>query len=65
MRTVNKYVRKGVNFNVDSEYQRKLLEWITRKSNGNFSGFIKTVMYVAMTAELKQQRERSDSTADD
>lgn len=62
---MSKYVRKGVNFNVDNEHQRKILEWAARKGRDNFSGFVKTILYAAMTAELKQKRDRSDSTTDD
>ncbi|OMD32099.1 hypothetical protein [Paenibacillus odorifer] len=62
---MSKYVRKGVNFNVDNEHQRKVLEWAARKGRDNFSGFVKAILYAAMSAELKQKRDCSDSSADD
>lgn len=62
---MSKYVRKGVNFNVDNKHQRKILEWATDRGSDNFSGFVKAILYAAMTAELKQKRDRSDSSADD
>ncbi|MEK5396041.1 hypothetical protein [Paenibacillus sp. FSL K6-2859] len=62
---MSKYVRKGVNFNVENEHQRKVFAWAKKKSPKNFSGFVKALLYAAMTAELEQKRDRSDSTADD
>lgn len=43
-----RYVRKAVSFNVDNAHQRELLEWLTLQS-GNFSGYVKTVLYAHMT----------------
>lgn len=62
---MSKFVRRGVNFNVENEHQRKLVEWITRKSPKNFSGFVKSVLYAAMSEDLKQKRKAADDSAKD
>ncbi|MNW54538.1 hypothetical protein D3C74_321430 [compost metagenome] len=62
---MSKFVRRGVNFNVENEHQRKLVEWITRKSPKNFSGFVKSVLYAAMITESQQKRKAADDSAKD
>ncbi|GGF88678.1 hypothetical protein GCM10010916_02470 [Paenibacillus abyssi] len=42
---MNRFVRKPVVFNVENEHQRELYERVMRKCKGNFSGYIKTVLY--------------------
>ncbi|CAM2950169.1 hypothetical protein PASE110613_09015 [Paenibacillus sediminis] len=49
---MNNFVRKAVSFNVDNAHQRELYEWVTLQSVGNFSGYVKTVLYAAMTAKI-------------
>ncbi|MCT2195209.1 hypothetical protein M3G15_08650 [Paenibacillus sp. p3-SID1389] len=64
---MSKFVRRGVNFNVENEHQWKLVEWVTRKSPRNFSGFVKSVLYAAMITEeaaLEQKRKTADDSAD-
>lgn len=61
----NKYVRKGVNFNVDNPHQRVLYDWVTRQSKRNFSGYVKNVLFAQMERTLEKERSSSDSSTDD
>lgn len=70
---MSKFVRKGVNFNVDNAHQNELLAWVMTESANNFSGYVKTVLYAAMVnkkaglyARLNETvNDRADSSTDD
>lgn len=59
-----KYVRKAVNFNVENAHQRELYEWAMARSNGNFSGFIKAVLYAHKNVIDSNADKRSDGKPD-
>lgn len=57
------FVRKAVSFNVNNAHQRDLYEWAMARSNGNFSAFVKSVLYAHKSANVIDAR--SDKRSDD
>ncbi|WP_164762991.1 hypothetical protein [Paenibacillus humicus] len=45
------FVNKPVSFNLANAHQRELYEWVAAKSAGNFSGYVKALLFAAMSAD--------------
>lgn len=39
------YVKRQIVFNTENTHQRELYEWVSAQSGGNFSGFVRTVLF--------------------
>lgn len=62
----DQYVRKAVSFNINNAHQRELLDWAMARSNGNFSAFVKSVLYAHKSANVidAQSDKRSDDESE-
>ena len=42
---MSNFIRKAVSFNLENVHQRDLYDWVSEQSKGNFSGYVKSVLY--------------------